>query len=579
MKHFVTISLLTQAICTLHAVAIHHTQVEHNPYTKTIYSEFTLEPQEAIIASSIHTSVDNPYCSVPFTSIDQTPQKLYIPTLHQTKEVLQNNFTIASKIEANKQNIDANFHISYCTTPENTVANTIVHVAFSTPSTSHSPSLIYEEHEVTPYQGPQEQNISWSERVQNLLESAQNPWFLILLSLLLGLLLSLTPCIYPMIPITIGILHSKGKQSLLHNFIGSLLYGCGMALTFACLGLLAALAGNTFGALLSMPAVVISLVLFLGYMSLTMIGIIDLYIPRFLQGQTQVSSKFGPFLSAFLFGLISGTVSSPCVSPGLVVLLSAVAQSANHILGFVQLFAFGIGLSFPLILIGTFSSSLHMLPKSGMWMLEIKKFLGFIMLGTCLYYLANILPLFVVYWIAAFFGLFMAFFYFIDGKHEMARKSKYVKNGVGMLALCVALLIGTQAFDMTFSHHNTPKISVAWASSYQDGLAQAKAENKYMIVDFWAQHCTICKAIDKKIFSNATIINALQDSIIFVKVDATDVNNPEYVTLKKQYNIFAQPTILIVNSADESTKKRWASEPYSMTPEQFIAEVKKVTQA
>lgn len=574
IKHLYILGLIITSPLVA-ALSINHTQVEHNPYTKTIYSEFKLESNEAVIASSIHTSIDNPFCSIPFVSIDQTPQKLYIPTLHQTKEVYQKNFVIACKVESNKQNIDAHMHISYSLAPDNNVHEVIVPVAFSTPSTSHSPSLVYEEHEVTPYQGPEEKDVAWSERVQNLLETTKNPWFLILLSLLLGLLLSLTPCIYPMIPITIGILHSKGKQSLAHNFLGSLLYGCGMALTFACLGLLAALAGNTFGALLSEPLVVIALVLFIGYMSLTMIGVIDLYIPRFLQGQTNISSAFGPLLSAFLFGIVSGTVSSPCVSPGLVVLLSAVAQSGNQLIGFAQLFAFGIGLSTPLIIIGTFSSSLHMLPKSGMWMLEIKKFLGFIMLATCLYYLANILPLYIVYWLAAFFGLFMALFYFIDGKHELARKSKYVKNGIGMLALCVALLIGTQAFDLTFGQDTTPKVSVNWAPSYQAAIEQARAENKKVIVDFWAQHCTICKAIDKKIFSNQTIKDALQDSVIFVKIDATNVNNPEYVILKKQYTVNFQPVILIVDPTNETILKRWSDEPYRMSIEQFISEVKK----
>src|SRR3989339_647615 len=218
--------------------------------------------------------------------------------------------------------------------------------------------------------------------------------------------------------------------------------------TLACLGLLATVAGSSFGSLLSQPLFVIALVLFIGYMSLTMIGIVDMYIPPFMQGEIKFYKNFGPYMSAFLFGAISGTIASPCVSPGLALLLSIVATMGNNLLGFILLFAFGIGLSFPLIVIGTFSNSIYLLPKSGMWMVEIKKALGFVMLATCFYYLSNIAPAALVYWLFTGFTLFMAYFYLLG-----TTQYKKIYTFIGIVMISISIFMATKSYEKTFYNH------------------------------------------------------------------------------------------------------------------------------
>ena len=324
-------------------------------------------------------------------------------------------------------------------------------------------------------------------------------WLRILLAFLLGLLLSLTPCIYPMIPITIGILHQSGKKSLFYNSLGSFSYASGLSTTFATLGLLAAFAGASFGSALSNPIFIIFIVAFLGYMSLTMIGVIDMYTPAFMKGNAQMNSKLGPFLSAFLFGLISGTIASPCVSPGLALLLTIVATLGSYVIGFVILFAFGMGMSTPLMIIATFSNSLSVLPQSGMWMVEIKRLLGFVMFMMCFYYLNNIIPFTILIWVIAAYVLGVALYYIISSQSSQEHRKFKSFLGVGLLALFIFLCF--KVFETNFvTIKPTVTVETPWVESYDDALEQARNENKAVLLDFWANHCSICKAIDAKVF-------------------------------------------------------------------------------
>lgn len=570
--------------CTpiVNAVDFSHVVTQDDSSTKTVAVTFLLDENEVIFAPSLDISINNPDMSLSKPSINIPAIKKYIPEFKQDKQVYDHNFTITTHITCNDdtQPTQGSLHISYLSTLENNLKDAVFAVQFDK---DLSEEQLSPTHNIvaTPVAEQQkiEINRSWVDYFQNLVETTKTPWAQILLALILGLLLSLTPCIYPMIPITIGILHSHGKTSLLSNFLGSMSYACGIATTFACLGLLATVAGSSFGSLLSQPIFVIALVLFIGYMSLTMIGIVDMYIPSFMKGEIKFYKNFGPYMSAFLFGAISGTIASPCVSPGLALLLSIVATMGNNLLGFILLFAFGIGLSFPLIIIGTFSNSLYLLPKSGMWMVEIKKALGFFMLATCFYYLSNILPVAVVSWLFTGFTLFTASFYFAGPGAYSSSVTKNIYNVISIIMIGVTIFMGIQSYEKTFYKETiNTQTSVAWQADYATALAKAQQNKTLLLVDFWANHCTICKAIDKKVFKNDQFNQATADILTFVKIDATHSSDPDYAQLKEQYKVYAQPTILLIDPATETVVKKWSSEPYSMTIEDFIAQIKKFIQ-
>lgn len=582
MKKIVSIFLLWSTY-TMHGVDFSYHITQENLTTQKVTVNFALSENEAIFASTIHTSINNPNLELSAPSINIPTTKKYVPEYKQDKQVYDQNFTITILVESKKENhpIEASLHISYLSSLENSLKDALIPIIFQVLIPDDEISTISNIASIPVAQQLEpKDDFSWISYFQNLVETSQAPWFQILLVLILGLFFSLTPCIYPMIPITIGILHGQSKKSLLSNFLTSLSYACGLATTFACLGLLATVAGNSFGSLLSQPAFVIVLVLFIGYMSLTMIGLVDMYIPPFMKGEIKFYNNFGPYVSAFLFGAISGTIASPCVSPGLALLLSLVAKLGNKLLGFILLFSFGMGLSTPLMVIGTFSNSLHFLPKSGMWMVEIKKALGFFMMATCFYYLLNILPLAIVYWLFTGFTLFVAGFYLAGPESYSSATCKVGYTIVSVIMIGVTIFIGIQSYEKTFYKETiNVETSVAWQPDYATALQQAQKNKTLVLVDFWANHCTICKAIDKKVFKNNQFNQAIGDTLTFVKIDATHSSNTDYMKLKEQYKVYAQPTVLLIDPATETVLKKWTSEPYSMHLEDFIAQLQKFIQS
>lgn len=549
---------------------------------QNVQIKITLEPEETILKQTMSISLDSPFVTMGAIHFDTTAHKKYISQFAQTKDVFENDLTITVPLQVQNmtQSLDTHLHISFVTLPNSTMHEQVYKLSLQNDHSVEQILLSNNAEQTTATYGQTAPSKSFTEKLQEQVQNNNNIWFRLFLSLLLGLLLSLTPCIYPMIPITIGVLHNNQKdKTLIHHFLGSFFYACGLSTTFACLGLIAAFAGASFGSLLSNPIFVLFLVFFIGYMSLTMIGIIDLTLPSVLQRSTQVNSKFGPFLSAYLFGIISGSVASPCVSPGLALLLTLVATMGNMFAGFLLLFFFGIGLSIPLIIIGTFSSSLSLLPQAGQWMVEVKKGLGFIMLATCLYYLNNIVPLFIFNWIVVAYFLFAALFYIIDAQKDFDKKQKTIKSLLGILLLATSVVMGLKAYDRT----NTVtqeyfERGVQWADNYEAAVLSAKADDKLLLLDFWANHCTICKAIDKKLFKKDAVWNGLQDKIVFVQVDCTTNSNAETNALKQQFKVFAQPTILLINPNTQEIVQKWSSEPYSMSEEEFIKTVRNIVQ-
>jgi thiol:disulfide interchange protein DsbD len=212
----------------------------------------------------------------------------------------------------------------------------------------------------------------------------QSTWYIVALSFLAGVLVSFTPCIYPMIPITAGILQSQGPRSWWYSFFSSLAYVCGIALIYATLGYVSAMTGIIFGSWFAQPWFVLLVIAFFMYLAFSMFGFYELYIPSFAlikDGGAQQRSLF----NCFILGIVSGTVTSPCLTPALGLLLG-IAAKQPPLIGFLMLFSFALGLGVLLLIVGTFSSSLTLLPRAGEWMDQIKKAFGFIILAMCGYF-------------------------------------------------------------------------------------------------------------------------------------------------------------------------------------------------
>ena len=203
-----------------------------------------------------------------------------------------------------------------------------------------------------------------------------------------GVLISFTPCTYPLIPVTVGFIGAQGSTSKLRGFVLSIFYVCGLALTYSLLGALAALSGKLFGQMQTTTwtyFIMANLCLFMGLAMLDVFTI-SLPLPQKIMKLSSNKDKRG-FFSSFLIGAASGVVIGPCTAPVLAVLLGYVAMQTNLLLGLSLLFIFAFGMGTLLIILGTFAGLISSLPQSGKWMTKIKFVFGLILIGAAEYFL------------------------------------------------------------------------------------------------------------------------------------------------------------------------------------------------
>lgn len=256
----------------------------------------------------------------------------------------------------------------------------------------------------------------------------------LLVSFFSGILCSFTPCVYPMIPITLGILQAQASKSILRNFFLSLSYVLGIALVYSILGYIAATTRILFGQWVNSPFVITFVIILFLYLAFSMFGYYEIYIPNFLTKHKDINVH-GSIVYSFIFGLISGTVASPCLTPALAIILTFVAKQANPVMGFLSLFFFSLGMGLLLIIIGTFSASIYLLPKSGEWMIEIKKIFGFLLLAVSIYFSKIYFTEITQFKLYAILALIMGIYYFATAKHNK------IKIIIGLFLLIVSIFL------------------------------------------------------------------------------------------------------------------------------------------
>lgn len=331
-------------------------------------------------------------------------------------------------------------------------------------------------------------------------EFSKNIYWSFLLVFLAGILTSFTPCIFPMIPITMSVLgHDPEKNTRLENFLKSLLYVLGIAVTYSTLGVLAALTGTLFGNALSNKYVLSGIVLLFVVMAFGMWGFYDLQVPAFIRNKFGESRKSKGYLGIFVIGIFAGVVASPCVGPVLVSILSYVSTTKNALLGFGLLFTYALGLGLIFIVIGLFSHFLKLLPKSGAWMNSVKFVMGFLMICMAVYYFNFIVPVF-----------------------------KYL------------------SFNKTGIENSEGKnTNVIWAPYSEKALETALKNNRPVMIDFFAEWCGACHELQDKTFSQAEF-KQISEQFDLLTVDATD-DKPEIQRILTKYDVKGLPTVVFVN--------------------------------
>jgi thiol:disulfide interchange protein DsbD len=367
--------------------------------------------------------------------------------------------------------------------------------------------------------------------------------WLLLLAFGAGVATSFTPCVYPMIPITVGIIGARSAGRRSKGFTLSLLYVLGIAITYSVLGTSAALTGSLFGSVLQNPWVVIGVALVFTIMAMSLFGVFELQVPAAFAGRMNRVQGSG-YPGALLLGLIAGIVASPCIGPVLVAMLAYVATSGNAWLGFGLFFTFALGLGMLFIVLGTFTGVLASLPKSGAWMVRVKIAFGIVFLGLALYYLHPFLPhdrsrLLPAGAALLVLGIVLGAFRTIEETEPPARRWR---KAIGRAA--VAFAIYALVMPLVLARLHPPVANPRWADSEPAGMQRAQTSAKPMLVDFSASWCGACKELERYTFSDPRVI-ALADQFVTVRIDATR-DTPEIVQLREKYGIRGLPWVAFV---------------------------------
>ncbi|HEY4640400.1 MAG TPA: cytochrome c biogenesis protein CcdA [Thermoanaerobaculia bacterium] len=347
----------------------------------------------------------------------------------------------------------------------------------------------------------------------------------------LGLALNLTPCVYPLIPITIGYFGSQSGGSRGHRVALSSVYVVGLAITYSALGVFSALSGKLFGSWLQLPAVLIFFALMMLVLASSMFGAFDITVPHFI---TDRSGGQAGLAGALVMGLLIGIVAAPCVGPFVISLIALVAQIGSPFLGFLMFFVLALGLGVPYLLLGIFSSSAVSLPRAGMWMVQVKKAMGFVLIAMAFYFLRPLIgDTWFRYGVAA--SLLIGAIFLFASRAQGAR--------VLRLAIAILLLVAGAAFAIPKKHGS----ELSWDAYDEKALAAAAAAHKPVIIDFYADWCMPCKELDEKTFSDKSVASEL-DRFVRIKANLTDAENPKTIALAKQYSVLGMPTIVFVDS-------------------------------
>jgi len=393
------------------------------------------------------------------------------------------------------------------------------------------------------------------------LYKTQSSLIILITLFILGILTSFTPCVYPLIPITLAVLgkesHSRGK---LQNFMAANIYVIGMSLTYATLGLIAAISGNLFGSYMNSPWVIGLVCLVFLSMSLSSFGLFEIQIPSRFQVALQTKSISKGYVKIFFTGLVAGLIAGPCVGPILVGVLTFISQTQNLWLGFWSLFAFALGMGQLLLVIGLSGGLLKVLPKSGAWMNGVKYFFGIILLGMFYYYLSMLIP--KRFWEGALgIGLVTLGGFFHYSIFQREERSLSIIKAFSMATLLFGVfLIFWSVMDLyqniskqvvTQEPLNQTKHLKNWIPYSDQAYTEALNRKKPIIIDFYADWCASCHELEQKTFANEKFVELTKDFTL-LRFDATQ-DSPKLKELKGKYKIVGLPTIVFY---DRSGKYR-----------------------
>ena len=378
-----------------------------------------------------------------------------------------------------------------------------------------------------------------------------------------GILTSLTPCVYPMIAITVSVFGAREAKSKAHGAFLSSMYVLGICALFTPLGMVAALGGGIFGAALAEWYVVFPMAIFFVVMATAMFGAFELALPPSIQNKLATMGGLGP-KGAFVLGLVGGLIAAPCTGPVLSGLLAWIATTRSVFFGGLALFVYALGVGLPTWLVGTFAINL---PKSGRWMEWVKSLFGIVMIAAALWFVKDFIGLQELVeknyvFLAVLAGMLVVGIAMgaVHLSYHGAKKGTIARKTLGV-ALAV---VGAAGVAMWLNA--APEVAVAegngehateieWMTSYEDARELARSEGRPLLVDFGASWCQACQELERDTFSDPRVIEEGQ-RFVPVRVDLSPGQDVEAGNrLLAQYNQHGLPLVVMHGSDGEEVDR------------------------
>ncbi len=365
-----------------------------------------------------------------------------------------------------------------------------------------------------------------------------------LLIFLGGLALNLTPCIYPLIPITVSYFGGQSGGRTSRTFLLSLIYVFGISMTYSVLGIAAAMTGSLFGSALQNTWVILFIVAVLAGLAASMFGLWELRMPVFLQRRTG-SAKQGGW-GAFFMGLTVGIVAAPCIGPFVLGLLTWVGEMGRPVTGFLMFFTLAWGMGIPFIVLATVSGSISRLPSSGGWMIWVRKIFGFILLLMALYFARNVIPgtaataANIVVLLAG--GLYLGWIDLVPGMGKGFGRLRKTAGAIMIAAAAGVLFLPGGPFGKSAAGDG-----IVWTPYSREAFTAATGGGRGVMIDFSADWCVPCHELELLTFTNPAV-RSLSKKMATLQVDLTKSGEMEK-GLKKEFGIAGVPAILFFDAS------------------------------
>ena len=380
-----------------------------------------------------------------------------------------------------------------------------------------------------------------------------------------GILTSFTPCVYPLIPITVSVFGAGESVSRLRSFLLSVTYVMGIALTYSILGVAVASTGAVFGQIMADPRVMVPVCGILIALGLSMLGVFELRVPYAVQNRLNTVGGAG-FAGAFAMGTVAGIIAAPCTGPALGAVLSYVATTESVFLGFWLLLTYALGMGLLFIVIGTFSSAIAALPRSGGWMYILENIFGVAIITVALYFLKEVIPPLrtLLQSSAGFFAIAGVFVLVGVALGKFAQRFKDLPRLV-QLRKAVGVSFAVVGLYMFVGGLTTAESDLVWIADEAQGLEAGRREGKPVMFDFYATWCAACNELEHT-YSDPAVKSKLS-KFVNVKLDFTR-NSAEVERLKQKYGIVGLPVVIFFDSeGNQLTDKRLEK---FVEPEEFL---------